>query len=1627
MRKTMSTLGVLLFAAFAFGQIFTPVAFGQSQLPVTNVTTEQLSFPIYTLNPQPISQANVTTVGVQGSTTYYYWIVAHYSIGTLAPSGPFTITTAPGTLSVSNYDQISFTYPLGITNVDVLRSTGLSPPVGVCNCAVATAVASGNINDQSNTLNAYTVPAAVVPLNYVLNLQNEVQGSGVTHLILRQGPANTFIADLSNASSGSLPGGCSNGQTAEWNGTTWVCATAGLGTITGVTTNAGSGLSGGGSSGSLTLSLLSTCASSQVLEWNGSAWACATPGTVSSVATGTGLTGGPITSTGTISLATPVSAANGGTGAASLAGFIFGNGASAATAATAGQAATLIQGLTGCNTSGYVFTPQASDCVAGGGSGTVTSITAAGGLTGGVITTSGTVTWPFTAATYPGYPIFQRYATGGTPAFGPSIADVYVAQDPNVVNGNYAGCAAINYVATNDEVTPGTSIVSDATGSQECNVFPIPAAFPNQLNVTGASLYYTYGNGVDWVLPRGMHLVGTGGNGQTETGTKGFTIRACNTAIDSAGVCPTSFPGTALVAMSSTIPSLITLTQATYSAGSVTYTYSAPVASSGSNGFAGQSVAIGGFTNAGNNGTFVVTSSTTTTLVAVNAGGVNESHTASAGGLPAFDVEARDFQVNGGYLSGVTDMMDYYCQENCRGNYLDLVGWANGGIGLDVEYKGGNSSFRGLNVVNNASTGATGSTSAVGIMLANGCPKSIDDVTVTNAIITPGTEGNYDVSAGCTNGFFDGFHVETYGIAGIDISGSSQSWVNVNSSTVTDTTNVTSVVQIETSARAISLNNIAANSPNAPLNVINDLNNNAIPAAYTQKVSQYIIDSNAHVVADTSGLNAVNFFGGILPGSVKTTQLSTPSAPTVTPEGTTGGASYSYKIVANDNVSGTTPASGAGSTTTGNATLSSGNYNLITFNPVHGASGGYSVYRTVGGGTQGLIGTVGPSGCTSGCVAIATNTAYQFSDTGLSATGSAPSTNTTGSADFLGSVNFPGGAIVPSGATLTIASGGTLTCAAGSTCPGGGSMTWPSAAGIAVYSGSSSWSTSIPSAISSPLLGQTITVNSTPALVNAYPGVTVDARSSASPTITGDGTGSDRLAMVQTTNSTTSTAVTVPQAGSTGFASSFAFLHCNTGSVVATDTPGTSTINGNTTAVLVGKVSTHNPECMSWFSDGSNYWGAEALPTDANGRLGAEGFGALTGAVTNSAGSYATTVNPTLTFGTQNTTAGGPTIAGSSSAGGAITINGDGASPGSSVLSVNTAGTTLYLGNSTSGASVTSAGVLSLPATTNQIVTGAGSNLTTLTFPASSGAVTLSFPNTTDTMVGRATSDTLTNKSIAGSEINSSLVGAAYGGTGVNNTVTLTLGTTARNYATLGTGFEYNTTTTGAATDATAAQLGALIDVAQYDLLVSGGTAAAVAGIAFGAGTTLQGSATNPTATATPTFGVQATTAGSLTLAGTSGTSGTVTFNGGTSGSAAITASATGVLALPSGTTVTNLSATTPNIGAATYTSLTSSTKCSAASSSGTVSCSAAPAGLFSCDTSTSASTCLIDTSAVTATSVIQIQPDASAGITGGCNATADSGLTTPRIASRVAGTSFTINMGTFITTPECFSYVIIN
>lgn len=88
-----------------------------------------------------------------------------------------------------------------------------------------------------------------------------------------------------------------------------------------------------------------------------------------------------------------------------------------------------------------------------------------------------------------------------------------------------------------------------------------------------------------------------------------------------------------------------------------------------------------------------------------------------------------------------------------------------------------------------------------------------------------------------------------------------------------------------------------------------------------------------------------------------------------------------------------------------------------------------------------------------------------------------------------------------------------------------------------------------------------------------------------------------------------------------------------------------------------------------------------------------------------------------------------------------------------------------------------------ITANTNQIVTGTGGAQVMLNFPAPAGNITLNFPNTADTIVGRATTDTLTNKTInnstiQGNEVISTYVNEAVTGTFLNRLAQLSgLGT----------------------------------------------------------------------------------------------------------------------------------------------------------------------------------------------------------------------------------------------------------
>ena len=130
------------------------------------------------------------------------------------------------------------------------------------------------------------------------------------------------------------------------------------------------------------------------------------------------------------------------------------------------------------------------------------------------------------------------------------------------------------------------------------------------------------------------------------------------------------------------------------------------------------------------------------------------------------------------------------------------------------------------------------------------------------------------------------------------------------------------------------------------------------------------------------------------------TSLATPTGLAVAPQGTTGAATHGYKVAAllADGTT-TTAATTEVTIANGNATLTATEFNRVSWTAVTGASG-YNVFRTTGGATQGKI--------TSTPI-----TAVTLDDTGIAASGSAPTVNGTGSILF---ATDGGGSIGASGA-----------------------------------------------------------------------------------------------------------------------------------------------------------------------------------------------------------------------------------------------------------------------------------------------------------------------------------------------------------------------------------------------------------------------------------------------------------------------------------------------------------------------------------------------------------------------------------------------------------------------------------
>ena len=182
----------------------------------------------------------------------------------------------------------------------------------------------------------------------------------------------------------------------------------------------------------------------------------------------------------------------------------------------------------------------------------------------------------------------------------------------------------------------------------------------------------------------------------------------------------------------------------------------------------------------------------------------------------------------------------------------------------------------------------------------------------------------------------------------------------------------------------------------------------------------------------------------VVSGGVIVNALPTPAAPAVTVIGVAGTTTWAYAITALS-LQGETLASVTTTITTGNATLSSANYNAVSWAAVVGAAT-YNVYRVTAGGAPASTGKIGST----------TAPTTTFPDTGLAAAGTLPVAGASGLVTLNQGLTVAAGAVAYlSGVAATFQSGSTLTLQAGSTVSNQAATTYGASYAGTYQSGSS--------------------------------------------------------------------------------------------------------------------------------------------------------------------------------------------------------------------------------------------------------------------------------------------------------------------------------------------------------------------------------------------------------------------------------------------------------------------------------------------------------------------------------------------------------------------------------------------
>ncbi len=354
--------------------------------------------------PGGVDDSMLTTTGVTAAT---YGSAENVPVLTINAQGRVTAATNTP-IVLTNYVPTSRTITAGTglsgggdlsanRSFAVNFSSTTPEPLGPGTPGVSTVAARGDHVHPAVDLSDTTETQGVLPLsrggtgNSLSPVVGAIAYSSNNALYLT--PTSGNVGDVLVSAGGLAP--------PEWQ------APIGGGTVTSINLTAGTGISVSGgpitTSGSITVV---NTAPDQVVALTGAGGtsisgtypnftitSTSNPGTVTSVnasggTTGLSFTGGPITSSGTLTLGGTLAVANGGTGATTLGsnGVLYGNGTSAIAATAVGATGEVLVGNTGAAPS---WTALASNAVTSFSAGT-TGLTPATGTTGS-ITLSGTL------------------------------------------------------------------------------------------------------------------------------------------------------------------------------------------------------------------------------------------------------------------------------------------------------------------------------------------------------------------------------------------------------------------------------------------------------------------------------------------------------------------------------------------------------------------------------------------------------------------------------------------------------------------------------------------------------------------------------------------------------------------------------------------------------------------------------------------------------------------------------------------------------------------------------------------------------------------------------------------------------------------------------------------------------------------------------------------------------------------------------------------------------------------------------------------------------------------------------------------------------------------------------------